>query len=142
MQTKELLQLSDRHSIILFDGVCHLCDGFVQFVMNQDKAGAFRFAPLQSEAGRSLLQHFGLDENALDTVILIENGKYYTRSTAPLRIAKRIGGLWALTYVFIIIPKFLRDAGYNLIAKNRYRLFGKKDQCMIPTPEVRARFLS
>lgn len=142
MLTEELLKLSDQHPIILFDGVCNMCDGFVQFVMKRDRKGAFRFAPLQSEAGQSLLQHFGLDENALDSVVLIENGKYYTKSTAPLRTAKRIGGVWALNYGFVIVPSPIRDWVYDFIAKNRYRWFGEKDSCMLPTPEVRARFLN
>jgi len=142
MLTEELLKLSDQHPIILFDGVCNMCDGFVQFVMKRDRASAFRFAPLQSEAGQALLEHFGLDGNALDTVVLIENGNFYTKSTAPLRTAKRIGGAWTLAYAFMILPKALRDWGYDFIAKNRYRWFGEKDSCMLPTPEVRARFLS
>jgi len=121
MDANELLKLSERHPIVLFDGVCNLCDGFVQFVMKRDKAGEFRFAPLQSEAGRTLLSHFNLDENAMDTVILIENGAIHTKSTAALQ--------------------FIRNNIYDFIAKNRYRWFGKKDACMIPTPEVRARFL-
>jgi len=141
MDANELLKLSERHPIVLFDGVCNLCDGFVQFVMKRDKAGAFRFAPLQSEAGRTLLRHFNLDEAAMDTVILIENGTIHTKSTAALRTARNIGGVWGLAYVFIILPKFIRNSVYDFIAKNRYRWFGKKDACMIPTPEVRARFL-
>lgn len=141
MSTQEILDLSNEHPIILFDGVCNMCDGFVQFVMKRDKQGVFRFAPLQSEAGRVLLRHFGLDENALDTVVLIENGAFYTKSTAPLRTAKRIGGGWALAYSFIILPKFIRDWGYDLVATYRYKLFGEKTTCMMPTPEVRARFL-
>ena len=141
MEANKLLKLSGRHPIVLFDGVCNLCDDFVQFVMKRDKAGLFRFAPLQSEAGRILLNHFNLDENAIDTVVLVENGKAHTKSTAALRTARNIGGVWSLTYIFIILPKFIRNNAYDFIAKNRYRWFGKKDTCMIPTPEVRARFL-
>ncbi len=141
MDTNELLKLSENHPIVLFDGVCNLCDGFVQFVMKRDRTGEFRFAPLQSETGRILLGHFNLDENVIDSVILIENGAAYNKSTAGLRTMRRIGGVWGLAYVFIIVPKFIRNSVYDFIAKNRYRLFGKKDACMIPTPEVRARFL-
>ncbi len=141
MDANELLKLSEGHPIVLFDGLCNLCDGFVQFVMKRDKAEAFRFAPLQSEAGRTLLHHFNLDENAMDTVILIENSAMHTKSTAALRTVRNIGGVWGLAYVFIILPKFIRNRVYDFIAKNRYRWFGKKDACMIPTPEVRARFL-
>jgi len=141
MTTEEVLNLSNQHPIILFDGVCNLCDGFVQFVMKRDKKGAFRFASLQSDTGRALLRHFDLDETALDTVVLIENGQFYTKSTAPLKTAKRISGVWVLSYVFIVLPKPIRDWCYDFIARNRYRLFGEKESCMMPTSEVRSRFL-
>lgn len=141
MNANELLALSHQYPILLFDGVCNLCDGFVQFAIKRDKASVFRFAPLQSETGRTLLRHFNLDEDVIDTVILIENGAIHTKSTVALRMARRIGGVWALAYPFIILPKFIRDNIYDFIAKNRYGWFGKKDACMIPTPEVRTRFL-
>lgn len=141
MNANELLVLSHQNPILLFDGVCNLCDGFVQFAIKRDKASVFRFAPLQSETGRTLIRHFNLNEDVLNTVILIENGTIHIKSAVALRMARRIGGAWTLAYPFIILPKFIRDNLYDFIAKNRYRWFGQKDACMIPTPEVRERFL-
>lgn len=129
-------------STLLFDGVCNLCNGFVQFVILRDKKGAFRFAPLQSDFGRKKMQEFGLDPEKLDTVIMVEDGQYYTHSDVPLRVVKKLPGLWPVLYVFVLIPKFIRDPIYNWIARNRYRWFGKKEQCMLPRPEWKDRFLS
>ena len=126
-------------AIILFDGVCNFCDGSVNFIIEHDKKNYFKFAPLQSEAGQKYIEKFGL--SAIDSVILVEDDKAYTHSTAALKVAKHLGGIWSLFYAFIIIPKPVRDFLYKLFAKNRYKLFGKKDECMIPTPEVRAKFL-
>ncbi len=128
--------------IILFDGVCNFCNSSINFVIENDKRNLFKFAPLQSEIGQQLLAEHNIDSVETDSVILIENGKAYTHSTAALRIAKNLGGIWSLGYFFIIMPKFIRDFFYKLFAKNRYRLFGKKDACMMPTPEIRAKFLS
>ncbi|MEP7129330.1 MAG: thiol-disulfide oxidoreductase DCC family protein, partial [Chitinophagales bacterium] len=116
-------------SIILFDGVCNLCNGFVQFVIKRDKRERFVFGALQSEAARKILDGFEHSSEKMNTVILIEDGNIYTQSTAALRIAKQLRGGWSLLYVFIIIPKFLRDGIYNLIAKYRYRIFGKEEAC-------------
>mgnify|MGYP001272979165 CR=1 FL=1 len=124
--------------IILFDGVCNLCNGAVQFVIKRDKQEQFMFGSLQGQAGQAYLRRFGLD---FTSFVLIEDDKAYTRSTAALRTAKHLGGLWKLLYVFIIVPRFIRDAVYNRIAGNRYKWFGKKDACMVPTPALRARFL-
>lgn len=129
-------------AIVLFDGVCNFCDSSVNFVIRHDKAGYFKFAPLQSEIGQKLLEEHNLDKTETDSVVVIEDNKAFTHSTAALKLAKGLGGIWSLGYVFIIIPKFIRDYFYRLFAKNRYRLFGKKDACMMPTPEIRARFLS
>ncbi len=126
-------------AIILFDGVCNFCHGSVNFIIEKDKKNYFKFTPLQSDAGKEFVATFDLHE--IDSVILVEDDKAYTHSTAALRIAKRLGGILSLVYVFIIVPKFIRDFFYKLFAKNRYRLFGKKDECMIPTPEIRAKFL-
>lgn len=126
-------------AIILFDGVCNFCDGSVNFIIEHDKKDYFKFAPLQSEAGQKYVEDFDLSE--IDSVILVENRKAFTHSTAALKIAQRLGGIWSLAYVFIIIPKPIRDFFYKLFARYRYKLFGKKDECMIPTPEVRAKFL-
>lgn len=141
MTKKELLQLSAEHPILLFDGVCNLCDGFVQFIMKRDQSAKFRFAPLQSAAGQQLLEHFQLDSDEIDSVVLIDAGKSYIKSTAALRAGKCLGGLWRLPYVLVFIPAFIRNGVYDFIARNRYKWFGEKDACMIPTPEVRSRFL-
>lgn len=129
-------------AIVIFDGVCNFCDGAVNFIIAHDAKNYFKFAPLQSENGRKLAAEHGIDLQKIDSVILIENGKAYTESTAALKVARHLGGIWSLAYAFIIVPKFIRDYFYKLFAKNRYRLFGKKDACMLPSPEVRAKFLS
>ena len=140
-------------AIVLFDGVCNFCDASVNFVIDRDRDGYFQFAPLQSQAGEKLAREYGLrsetasaesgsDLIPIDSVILIEDGAAYTHSTAALRIVRRLGLPWSLMYAFIVVPKPLRDYFYRLFAKYRYRMFGKKDECMLPTPEVRARFLT
>jgi predicted DCC family thiol-disulfide oxidoreductase YuxK len=126
--------------IVLFDGVCNFCNGSVNFIIEHDRQGYFRFAPLQSEIGKEYIEKFGLSE--LDSVILVEDEKVYTHSTAALRIAKRLDGPWSWFYALIIVPRPLRDFFYKLFAKYRYRLFGKQDACMLPTPEIRSRFLT
>jgi predicted DCC family thiol-disulfide oxidoreductase YuxK len=127
-------------AIIFFDGVCNFCDGAVNFIIERDKNNYFKFAPLQSEAGQKYVEKFGL--SAIDSVILVENDKFYTHSTAALKVAKHLSGIWSVFYAFIVVPKPIRDYFYKLFAKYRYKLFGKKDECMIPTPEVRAKFLT
>jgi predicted DCC family thiol-disulfide oxidoreductase YuxK len=128
--------------IVLYDGVCGLCDRSVQLILRNDRRGRFRFAALQSQAGRALLQKFGLPPEALDSVVLVEDGRAWRKSRAALRIAKRMDAPWPLLWPLIIVPRPVADFVYGLIAKNRYRIFGKLDACMIPPPEVRARFLS
>jgi predicted DCC family thiol-disulfide oxidoreductase YuxK len=127
-------------SIVLFDGVCNFCSDSVNFIIRHDTNNRFVFAPLQSEKGIELRAKYNIDDN-IDSIVLIEDDRAFTKSTAALRIAKRLGGIWALAYTFIIVPRPVRDYLYELFAKYRYRLFGKKDECMLPTPEVRARFL-
>jgi predicted DCC family thiol-disulfide oxidoreductase YuxK len=127
--------------IILFDGVCNFCSSMVNFIIRQDKKRVFRFAALQSEAGQKLLEQYHLPREKFDSFFLIDNGKAYKSSTAGLRLYGRLPWYWKWTQIFWIVPRFLRDAVYNLIARNRYRWFGKKESCMVPTPEVRARFL-
>lgn len=129
-------------AIILFDGVCNLCNGAVQFIIKRDKKGNFSFASLQSAEGQKLSKEYNLPVTDFNSFILIENNKVYTRSTGALRVTRKLRGLWPLIYGFIIIPKFIRDGVYNWIARNRYKWFGKKDECMIPTPELKARFLN
>jgi len=126
--------------IILFDGVCNFCNGMVNFIIARDPKAYFKFAPLQSETGQRMRLRFGVDES-VDSIILIEDESAYVFSTAALRIVKGLGGLWRLLYVFIIVPTPIRDLFYRLFARNRYWLFGKKSVCMVPTPDVRARFL-
>lgn len=127
--------------LLLFDGVCNLCNASVQWVIKHDPDGIFRFASLQSDTGKAMLQRFNLPVGELNTVVLVDGGKAYTRSDVPLRIFKKLGGGWSAFAVFAIVPKSIRDAVYDWIAKNRYRWFGKKDECWLPTPELRARFL-
>lgn len=134
--------IRNMSAIVLFDGVCNFCNGSVNFIIERDAKNYFKFAPLQSEIGRQYLEKFGIDKAETDSVILIENEKAYTHSTAALKIAGRLPGLWSWFYGFIIVPKPIRDFFYKLFAKNRYRLFGKQDACMMPTPEIRQRFLS
>lgn len=129
-------------SIVLFDGVCNFCNASVNFIMARDPMFVFRFAPLQSDKGREFLQKFDLSTEDLDTMVLIQDGRAYTRSTAALRIAEKLTGLWPMLYAFIVVPRFIRDGVYKIVAKNRYKWWGKKDSCRIPTPEDRARFLT
>jgi len=131
----------EAHGIILFDGVCNLCNGAVNFVIDRDPAGFFKFAPLQSNTGRALLEQHALPTETLDSIVLIEGGRVYHRSGAALRIARRLRGGWPLLYSFIIVPRFIRDRVYDFIAAHRYRWFGKEDACRVPTPALRARFL-
>lgn len=128
-------------AVILFDGICSFCNGAVNFLIEHDSAGYFKFAPLQSEAGEKLAAKFGIDTIQIDSVILIEEEKAYTLSTAALKIAGKLDGIWAWAAVFRIVPRPIRDFFYKTFAKYRYRMFGKQDSCMMPTPEIRARFL-
>lgn len=132
----------NQHSIILFDGVCNLCNGAVQFIIKRDVKNYFSFASLQSAQGQKILSQYDLLVNDLNSFILIENGKPYIRSTGALKVVKKLNNLWPLLYGFIVIPKFIRDSIYKWIAKNRYKWFGKKIECMIPTPQLKARFLN
>ncbi|HEV7645544.1 MAG TPA: thiol-disulfide oxidoreductase DCC family protein [Pyrinomonadaceae bacterium] len=136
------MTVTTKFPIILFDGVCNFCDSSVNFVIKRDEKQHFKFAPLQSEAGQKLVEEYGLNKPGIDSVILIENGRAYTHSTAALKIANQLGGIYGWAYLFIYVPRVIRDFFYKLFARNRYRLFGKKEECMIPTPEVRERFLT
>jgi predicted DCC family thiol-disulfide oxidoreductase YuxK len=133
---------SSANPVLLFDGVCNLCNASVQWVLLRDKAGVFRFTALQSEAGRKLLEKFGLDTENFDTVVLISDNQLHLRSDVPLEICRQLGSFWKLLYVFKIIPRPIRDTIYNYIAKNRYRWWGRKEECMLPRPEWKGRFLS
>jgi len=127
--------------ILLFDGVCNLCNNSVQFIIRHDKKGNIRFASLQSEMGQQLLKKHGRSAEALQSLVLIENDKAYTHSTGALKVARLLDGGWSLLYGFVVIPAFIRNVVYRFIGKNRYKWFGKKDHCMIPTPALKARFL-
>lgn len=135
------MQASEDRLILLFDGVCNLCNGAVQFVIKHDPNKQFLFASLQSEAGQKLLQKFHLNTANFETFVLVENELVFTHSTAALRVAKRLDGTISLLYAFIIVPRFIRDSVYRLVSRNRYRWFGKKDFCMIPTPDLKEKFL-
>jgi predicted DCC family thiol-disulfide oxidoreductase YuxK len=129
------------NNIVLFDGVCNLCNGLVTFIIRRDSEAKFKFASLQSESGQQWLTKLGLQKNEFESFVLIQDDTYYLKSTGALKMLRMIGGFWKLFYVFIIIPRPLRDFIYDLIAKSRYRIFGKKESCMIPTQELKARFL-
>jgi predicted DCC family thiol-disulfide oxidoreductase YuxK len=131
-----------QNAIILFDGVCNFCNGSVNFIIDRDKTGYFKFAPLQSEVGQKLLDENGVDKSVTDSVVLVEDGKVYTHSTAALRIAGRLKGKWSWVHHLTVVPRFVRDGFYKLFAKYRYKMFGKQEACMLPTPEIRSRFLA
>ena len=126
--------------VIFFDGVCNLCNRSVQFVIKRDRAKKFRFASLQGKTAALVLKELNIAPADSDSFILLDEKKVYTRSTAALRVLRELGGLWKLLYVFIIVPPFIRDGIYNFIARNRYKWFGKREECMIPTPELKERF--
>ncbi|MFC3882200.1 thiol-disulfide oxidoreductase DCC family protein [Bacillus songklensis] len=128
--------------IVLFDGVCNFCDGAVQFIIKRDPEGILSFASLQSEPGQDLLTKLHLSADTFNSMVYVEGTRFYTKSTAALKIARQLSGLWPLLYGFILVPKPMRDAVYDLIAKNRYKWFGQKEECMIPGPDIRKRFLS
>ena len=126
--------------VILFDGVCNFCNGAVNWIIAHDPDAKFKFAPLQSEFGERMRHKFGISDD-VDSIILIEDGNAYMHSSAGLRVAKSLGGVWSLGYAGIIVPRPIRDWFYKWFARNRYRWFGKQDACMMPTPDVRARFV-
>ncbi|MFI2743187.1 thiol-disulfide oxidoreductase DCC family protein [Zhouia sp. PK063] len=135
--------MNKQHSIILFDGVCNLCNGAVQFIIKHDKNDDFRYAALQSEIGKQLIEERRIDVAKIDSIILIEPGvAYYIKSTAALQIAYKFGGLWKVSIFFEkVVPEKWRNAIYDFIAKNRYKWFGKKEQCMIPNASLKSKFL-
>ena len=130
----------DQNPVILFDGMCNFCSNSVQFIINRDPSSKFRFASLQSETGKNLIAKSKIDNKNLDSIVLFENGTYYIKSTAVLKIASKLNALWPLFYFFIVIPAPLRDYFYDIVAKNRYKWFGKKEDCMVPNAEIKARF--
>jgi predicted DCC family thiol-disulfide oxidoreductase YuxK len=136
------MQVNDLHKIVLFDGVCNLCNASVQTIIKNDKKDEFRFAALQSEIGQKLAKERHIDPTVVDSIILIEPGiAYYTKSTAALHIGKSFGGFWSLLRIFEWIPEKSRDAIYDYVAKNRYSWYGKQETCMIPSAELKAKFI-
>lgn len=133
--------MADSHPILLFDGVCNLCNASVQWVLLRDRKDVFRFAAQQSDTGQAKLQQFGISSETYDTVVLIDGDRLYTRSDAALEVLRRLGGLYSFAVILKIIPRFIRNAVYNWIARNRYRWFGSQEQCMLPRPEWKARFI-
>jgi len=128
--------------IVLFDGFCNLCDSSVQFIIRHDKNDVFRFLPLQSELGQQVIRYIGIDTAKTDSIILYEPGiAYHYKADAAISIAKTIGGVYALMGVFSLVPKAIANAVYDYVARNRYKWYGKKESCMMPTPEIKAKFL-
>jgi len=133
--------MKENHKIILFDGVCNLCNASVNFVIKRDENDVFRFAALQSEIGKKYVSKFNIDPSETDSIILIDNDKCYVKSTAALHISKAMSGGYPLLFGFIIIPTFIRNWVYDYVAKNRYKWYGKKESCMVPTQELKGKFL-
>ncbi|HAZ99334.1 MAG TPA: thiol-disulfide oxidoreductase [Halomonas sp.] len=131
----------DNRYIVIFDGVCNFCNGAVNFIINRDPEGTFAFTPMQSELAQELTQRFNVPDVGMDTLVLIKAGKCYVLSDAALEIAKDLKGPWRFCYAFKVVPRPIRDAIYKLFARNRYTLFGKKEACMVPTVEVKSRFV-
>jgi hypothetical protein len=140
MEINQKLDLANEN-ILLFDGVCNLCNASVQWILLRDKKRVFKFAALQSETGAALLQQFGRESGSLDTATLISGNHLFLRSDAALEICRRLGGIYSLAVVFKIIPRFIRNRVYDWVARNRYRWFGQQEQCMLPRPEWKDRFV-
>lgn len=128
-------------NLILFDGVCNLCSALVQFVIRNDQAAKFRFAAIQSEIGKEIFQSHGLDPADLQTFVLIADGRMFVRSDAAIEVVSRLGGAWRSLRLFKFVPRVMRDSIYSTVARNRYRWFGRKEVCVVPTPEIKERFL-
>ncbi|RTL10361.1 MAG: thiol-disulfide oxidoreductase DCC family protein [Flavobacteriaceae bacterium] len=138
----EIADLPQDKKIILFDGVCNLCDSSVQYIIKYDKKDVFRFVALQSELGQKILNHIGINPIHTDSIVLYEPRiSYYYKSTAALEIAKGLSGIFTLASIFTLLPSGIRDFIYDYVARNRYKWYGKKEVCMIPTPELKAKFL-
>lgn len=131
----------DKKIIVLFDGVCNLCNGFVNFIIKQDKKARIKFVTLQSDIAKDILKVHQINHLELNSVIVLIDDKIYTKSSAALMILNELGGVWKIFFAFYIIPKFIRDFFYNIVAKYRYILFGKKEICIIPSQEIVDRFI-
>lgn len=128
--------------LILFDGVCNLCNGLVRFIIKRDSQGIIKFSPLQSSYAQAFLKDLKADPEKINTVVYVSEGRVFYKSLSILHLLKDLGGIWKLAYGFIIIPAFLRDMLYDIIASVRYRIFGKKNSCMIPSDDIKERFLT
>lgn len=126
--------------VIFFDGVCNLCNASVQFVIEHDKENYFKFSALQGDYAKKVLPKFDINPGSLNSTLLLEDGKLYTKSSSALRVAKKLNGFWPLLYGFNIVPKFLRDWVYDVVAKNRYKWWGKQESCWVPSPELKDKF--
>ena len=133
--------IATKYEIILFDGVCNFCNASINFVIDHDPEKHFKFAPLQSEIGQAILRKFNKNTEDFDSVILLKNNQLYQKSAAALEITKHLSGLWKYLSVFGILPAFFLNFFYDVIAKNRYKFFGKTEICRMPTPELKVRFL-
>lgn len=140
-QAKASIDLTGEHPVLLFDGVCNLCNRWIQFVIEHDPGGRFRFAPLQSDVASALLDAAGYEGADLDSVVLIDDGEYYAKSDAVIRTGKLLGGVYRLLGPTAYVPRLLRDFVYDFVANRRYGWFGKREACMRPTPDVEERFL-
>ena len=137
----DLQNTREEYAVILFDGVCNMCNASVNYVMDHDPQERFRFASLQSEVGHQLASEHGIDASELSSMVLMEQGKAYVRSTAVLKVCRRLRGPAKLLWPFVLLPSTLRDPFYRFVANRRYKWFGKKDACRLPTESDRARFL-
>jgi len=133
--------VGDHSNILLFDGICNLCNRVVTFFIKRDPEAKFKFASLQSATGKELVERSGIKTDGLDSIVLMHKGRFYIKSTAALLALKELGGIWRLCYILIIVPRFIRDFVYDVVAANRYKIFGKRDACMVPAGDVRKRFL-
>jgi predicted DCC family thiol-disulfide oxidoreductase YuxK len=133
--------VEDTRPVILFDGVCNLCNSFVNFVMDRDD-GSFRFGSIQSDAGAEMMREAGMSPEDLETVVVVDGEKAYTKSTAALYVTRRLGLPYSILYPFVVVPSFLRDPFYDFVASRRYSWFGKRDECRVPDEETKSRFLS
>ena len=129
-----------QNPVIFFDGVCNLCSASVQFAIEHDKKDIFKFTALQGNYAKTILPKYNVDLNKIDSIIFVENDNLYTKSTAALKIARKMSGLWPMLYIFIVIPKSIRDWFYDIIAKNRYKWWGRQESCWVPTAELKQKF--
>jgi predicted DCC family thiol-disulfide oxidoreductase YuxK len=135
------MRVQDQYDIVLFDGVCNLCNNAVDFIIKRDKAKKFKLAALQDKAGALLLKQYNIPDDYLDSIILIRGNQFFYKTDAVIEIAKNMSGIWQIFGIFILIPKAARNWGYDLIARNRYKWFGKKETCRLPTLDEQSRFL-